>query len=120
MDVSIVFWLVIGAITVAAHYFHNRLSEKKTELLQTFVDKGQPIPPELLVAGRTLYDHRAFTVGGIILLAIGAAAAMFFWSMSSGTFGKATGPTWLPFLSVFPFCIGGACLFVARYLRRHE
>jgi hypothetical protein len=118
MGVGAVFWLVIGAIVIAGILGSNYVAAKKSALIESFIEKGLPIPPGL-IEGRKLYDWRGFMVAGVILVASGIALLIFFSALITW---QADDPDqrFLPFISAFPFCIGVACLLIAKYLRTHE
>ena len=44
MDVSVVFWLVIGAVAVAGVIGNSYAATKKNALIENLIEKGQPIP----------------------------------------------------------------------------
>ncbi len=113
---SIFLWAMVGAVIIAAIYFRYKTRIARTRLLQTFVEKGQPIPPELLGEAKTKANPVA---RGIVLISAGLATILFFWAMTSGVFGEKDPDTWIPFLGVFPLFIGIAYLSIGLYQRRH-
>ena len=118
MDPVIVFWLVMGGIVIASVIGSNHTQAKKIALIESFIEKGQPIPPGLL-EGRKLYDWRGFMVGGIVLLAAGIAMLIFFTALITWQVTDMQ-QRFLPSIAAFPLCIGAACLLIARRLKRNE
>lgn len=118
MDVAIVFWLVIGVISVAGYIASSYTASKKNALIESLIEKGQPIPPELFDS-RKPYDWRGFMIGGVMSTAVGVALAIFFWALTTW---QATDPEqrFLPFISAFPIVIGAALMVIARYLKNNE
>jgi hypothetical protein len=113
---GVIFWLILGTIIIVTIYFRHKGRIERTRLLQTFVEKGLPIPPELLSEPRAKANPIA---RGIMLTSSGLATILFLWSMTSGVFGEKDPDTWLPFLGVFPLFIGIAYLAIGLYQRRH-
>ena len=118
MNTGMVFWLVIGAIAVAAVLGNSYVAAKKTALIESFIEKGQPIPPGLL-EGRKLYDWRGFMVAGVICVAAGIALLIFFCALITWQVDDPD-QRFLPFISAFPFSVGIACLLIAKYLKTNE
>jgi len=118
MDVSVVFWLVIGAVAVAGVIGNSYAAAKKNALIESLIEKGQPIPPQLL-EGRKIYDWRGFMVAGVIFATSGVALLIFFLALTTW---QVTDPEqrFLPFISAFPISIGVAFLVIARYLKNNE
>lgn len=118
MNVAVVFWLVIGAIAVAGVIGSSYRASKKNGLIESLIEKGQPVPPELFDSHNP-YDWRGFMIGGVVLLATGIALAIFFWALTTW---QVTDPDkrFLPFISAFPISIGAALLLIARYLKNNE
>lgn len=113
---SIALWILIAAVIGAVIYFRYRTSIERIRLAQTLIEKGQPIPPELL-AGNA--KKRNPVARGIMLISIGLATSLVLWTMTSGYFGEKDPDTWLPFLGAFPLFIGIAYLTIGLYQRRH-
>lgn len=118
MDVAIVFWLVIGVIAVAGVIGSSYRETKKNALIESLIEKGQPIPPQLF-EGSKPYDWRGFMIGGVMSTAVGVALAIFFWALTTW---QATDPEqrFLPFISAFPIVIGVALIAIARHLKNNE
>lgn len=111
------FWLAIAAIVIAAIYFRHRSQEGRNGVLQTMIEKGQPVPPDMFQTARHPLDQHRLTVSGIILIALGFAAVIFF---SALVHLQNLNERFLPFLSAFPFCLGIGCLVAARFIKRHD
>jgi hypothetical protein len=118
MNTGMVFWLVIGAIAVAGVLGNSYVAARKTALIESFIEKGQPIPPGLL-EGRKLYDWRGFLVGGIMSLAAGIGMMIFFIALTNWQVTDEE-QRFLPFISAFPISIGLALLLIAGYLKKHD
>lgn len=106
---TIIFWAAIVLIVFCSSYFSYRSRASRHRLIETMVEKGQPIPPELLMndCGR---GHSPIHLG-IVLMCIGVALAVFFWAMGSTAFGGDHDvPAWLPVVGIFPFMVGLARL----------
>lgn len=48
--VPIVFWIVIGLMVIVPRYFRNKERLEVQNTVRTAIDKGQPMPPELIEA----------------------------------------------------------------------
>lgn len=118
MGVGEIFWLVIGAVAIAGILANTYAAAKKTALIESFIEKGQPIPPGLL-EGRKLYDWRGFMVAGVICVAAGVALLIFFCALITWQVHNPD-QRFLPFISAFPLSVGMACLLIAKYLKTHE
>lgn len=118
MEVSVVFWLVIGAVAVAGVIGNSYAATKKNALIESLIEKGQPIPPQLF-EGRKLYDWRGFMVAGVICVAAGIALLIFFCALITWQVDDVD-QRFLPFISAFPLSVGVACLLIAKFLRTHE
>lgn len=115
-----VFWMAIVAIVFVSTFFSYRERASRNRMIQTLVEKGQPIPPELLEEARRRPGRsRSPFSSGIYLMCIGIAIAVFLWAMSSGVpmFEGERIPNWIPFVGIFPFMIGFA-RFVSGFLER--
>jgi hypothetical protein len=116
------FWLIIGAIVIASLYFRHQTAVRRTQVIQTMVEKGAPIPSDLFQEPRrNPINGHTFIAAGILLLGLAAAALVFFLALTSAALNDhAQAPRFVPFLSAFPFFIGIACLVTGRYLKSHE
>ena len=115
MESTIIFWGAIVLIVVAGNYFRYKSQSSRHRVIEAMVQKGQPVPPELL-AGRDRYSYRYSNPiqSGIFLMCIGIALAVFFWAMTGGgDFMDSNDhiPSWLPVIGIFPFMVG-----LARFL----
>jgi hypothetical protein len=115
------FWLMVGAIAVTATVFRYLRERSRLALLRTIVEKGQPMPANLFQESPRAWDHRAFVVAGILLGGISVAMALIGITIRSGLLhGVYTEKDNLVLiLSLFPFCLGAACMVAGRYLRSH-
>jgi Domain of unknown function (DUF6249) len=117
--VAITFWIVIGIVVVANGYFVYQVRLARYRVMQTLADKGQPVPTELFNGPR-----RAAPVGmlrgAVVLLCLGAALGLFFWSMTAQSIfhGPIETAAWLPTIALFPIAIGFALLLMAMLERR--
>jgi len=71
--------IAIVAVVGLIFYFRNRRNKMLHETLRAMVDKGMPIPPELLnqsVSDRTKRPRNDFRTG-LILISLGAGVAIF-------------------------------------------
>ena len=107
----------IPAIIIAGQYFKNREKLRMQELMRLSIEKGQPLPPEVVEAMtrsvRTLPSaHRDLRMG-IIWLAVAGGLAAFAYALGYSESGS---DGFLPLLgiSAFPAFIGLA--FVAMGL----
>ncbi|HVU21137.1 MAG TPA: DUF6249 domain-containing protein [Rhizomicrobium sp.] len=115
MESTIIFWGAIVLIIVIVNFFSHRNMASRHRMIETLAEKGQPIPPELLMPMRGR-DYRFYSPiqSGIFLMCIGVALAVFFWAMTGGgNYFEGTDrmPSWLPFIGIFPFMVG-----LARFL----
>ena len=119
MEVGAIFWLVMGGIAIAGILANTYAASKKTALIESFIEKGQPIPPGLL-EGRKLYDWRGFMVAGVICVAAGIALLIFFCALITWQLSDDPETRFLPFISAFPISVGIACLLIAKYLKTND
>lgn len=115
MESTLIFWGAIVLIVVLGNYFRYKSQSSRHRVIEAMVQKGQPVPPELL-AGRDQYSYRYHSPiqSGIFLMCIGVALAVFFWAMTGGgdfMDSKDHIPNWLPVIGIFPFMVG-----LARFL----
>jgi hypothetical protein len=120
--VVIAFWNVVAIVAVCAIIFRFLGERSRNRLFQSLVEKGQPLPPDLMRETPRAWDPRGFVVAGILLLALGVATALFGLAVSSGLAwddaASSGGPSrMVMLLSLFPFCLGGACLLIGRLLK---
>jgi hypothetical protein len=115
------FWLMVGTIAVTATVFRYLRERSRLALLRTLVERGQSLPHDFLQEGPRDWDHRGFVVAGILLAGLSLATALLGIAIQSGLLhGVHTEKDNLVLiLSLFPFCIGAACMVAGRYLRSH-
>jgi hypothetical protein len=116
---SAVFWIVIGTVLIANGYFAYQVRIARYRVMQTLAEKGQPVPVELF-NGTLRPPHTGLMRAAIILMAIGFALGVFFWSMTSVSIfhGPIDSALWLPTIGLFPFMVGFAFLVMALLERR--
>jgi hypothetical protein len=108
---SAVFWGAIVLIVLVSSYFSHRARLAKYKMMETLAEKGQTLSPELLASLGNGGRHRNSVQGGIFMMCIGVAIAVFFWAM-----GGAGNPfagehiSWLAVIGIFPFMVGLAKL----------
>jgi hypothetical protein len=118
-----VFWLFIAAIAISGIYFRHQTAAKRSQVIQAMVEKGTPVPPDLLQEPRRPpAGSKSLISTGIVLLGVAPATLVFFIALTSNQFGLPDRGqiAFLPFLSAFPFFIGLACLVAGRYLKSQE
>ncbi|WP_419255166.1 DUF6249 domain-containing protein [Caulobacter sp. ErkDOM-YI] len=79
--IPIIMFLVVGAIVIVPVYLKSRERIEMQSTLRAAIDKGQPVPPEVIealtrnvkVAPTSLSDIRA----GVIWLAVGIGIGLF-------------------------------------------
>ncbi len=117
--VATMFWTVIGIILVANGYFIYQVRMARYRVMQTLAEKGQPVPPELFVGPRRSAPVGMMR-GAIVLISLGVAFAIFFWSMTAQSMfhGPIENAQWLPAIAAFPLGIGFALWLMAMFERR--
>ena len=112
--VAAMFWTVIGIIVVANGYFIYQVRMARYRVMQTLADKGQPVPIELFNGPRRT-AHAGMLRGAIVLLSLGSALGLFFWSMTAQSIfhGPIENAAWLPTIALFPIAIGFSLLLMA-------
>ena len=128
--IVILFWLMVATISVTSIFFRYLGLSSRNSLLKMMVDKGHPIPPELLqdkLVNRQPglpnlpWDHRGMVVMGIFLLGLGAAMALFGAAVANGMVFELHGDrreNGTLFFSLFPFSLGVAAIAAGIYLRK--
>lgn len=114
LDSTIIFWGAIVIIVVVGNFFRYRSQASRHRVIEAMVQKGQPVPTELLSPSRDRdFRYHNPIQSGILLMCIGVALAVFFWAMTGGGnyFDGEHMPNWLPFVGIFPFMVG-----LARFL----
>ena len=116
-----VFWVVIALVVVANGYFVYQVRMARYRVMQTLADKNQPVPTDLLGgAKRTL--HVGMLRGAIVLICLGTALGVFFWSMTAQSLfhGPIEHAAWLPSIALFPLMLGFALLLMSLLERKHS
>ncbi len=107
--IPIVFFAMVGAVLISFLYYRARMHTDN--VLQSLAEKGMPIPTELFRKADRQDARAPYFARGYILLSAGLATVIFFWAVTSGSFGpRLEDRLWLPFLGVFPLFVGIACL----------
>jgi peptidoglycan/LPS O-acetylase OafA/YrhL len=118
MELGHVIWLVIGAIAIAAIYFRHAKTVSRHHVLQTMIEKGQPVSTDIFderqQPRRGIEVWQSFMAAGIILIGVGFAMAIFFTALQ---WSREVDEKFLPAISAFPFCVGIACLVVGRFIK---
>jgi len=116
---AVIFWVVIGVVIVANGFFIWQARMARWRVMQTLADKGQPVPVELF-HGPMRQAPLGLLRGGTVLVALGLALGVFFWSMTAQSpfNGPITEANWLPTIALFPIMIGVALLIMAMFDRR--
>lgn len=117
--VAVIFWVVIGIVIIANGFFIWQARMARWRVMQTLADKGQPVPVELF-HGPMRQASVGLLRGGTILVALGVALGVFFWSMTAQSIfhGPITDASWLPTIALFPIMIGVALLIMSMFDRR--
>lgn len=119
--IPIAFFAMIAAIVIAPRYLRSREREKLQETLRAAIEKGQPIPPEIVAAmasdARPPPSPERDLRRGVIWLAIAAGMATLGLAMWFHH-DDAT----LPLLGIaaFPGFIGLAFIVIALISRRKD
>ncbi len=111
-DSTLIFWGAIVLIVLAGNYFSYKTQASRHRMMETLAQKGQPIPPDLVVGMRGDYRYRSPIQSGIFLMCVGIALAVFFWALGGGGDFLEDNhvPHWLPVIGIFPFMVGLARL----------
>ena len=112
--VAALFWAVIGFVVVANGYFIYQVRMARYRVMQTLAEKGQPVPADLFNGPRRT-AHVGMLRGAIVLLCLGSALGVFFWSMTAQSIfhGPIESAAWLPSVALFPILLGFALLLMA-------
>lgn len=112
------FWTAIAAIAIAAIYFRHAKAVSRHHVLQTMIEKGQPVSTEIFDerqnGRRGIEVWQSFMAAGIILIGLGFAMAIFFTALQ---WSDEVQERFLPAIAAFPFCVGIACLVVGRLIK---
>jgi hypothetical protein len=74
--VSTVFFLFCGAVVIGTLYFRNRAREMRHQTIRIALEKGQPLPPDLLEVPRRPGSDLAT---GVKLIALGGGISLFLY-----------------------------------------
>ena len=112
--VGSVFWIVVGAVLIANGFFVVVVRMARYRVLLTLAEKGQPVPVELF-NGAARQAPVGMMRGAIVLICLGIALGVFFWSMTAQSIfhGPIASAAWLPTIALFPVMIGLALLLMA-------
>ena len=115
----LVFWIAIAVIVIGTGYFRAKERVARFKMIQTLAEKGQPLS-EVFGEERRSHGTRGLVHSGILLICMGLAIGLLFWSMhgGNGLFHSTAGrdaPDWLMMVGVFPFLLGVARLVSALY-----
>jgi hypothetical protein len=120
--IPIIMFLVIGAIVIAPRYFKSREREALQATLRTAIEKGQPLPPEVIDAIST--DARPAPSAardlrtGIIWIGVAVGLACFAYAIGyMDEEGAAHAFYPLIGMAAFPGFIGLAFLIMAAINR---
>lgn len=116
----VIIWTAILLLVFIVSLFSYLSRRSKYQLLERLAEKGQTLTPEMLSSissGRAREDKNPVT-GGIFLMCIGIALAIFFWGME-GWGNPMHGDSWLPVIGIFPFMVGLA-RFIGGLISRRD
>ena len=121
--VPITIFLVLGAMVIAPRYFKSRERESLQATLRAAIERGQPLPPDVIEAiTRDVKPARETTPGsdlrrGIIWLGVAAGMVGFAYAVGYGV--DDSGDWFWPLIGIaaFPGFIGGALLVIAMMNR---
>lgn len=108
----VIIWTAILLLVFIVSLFKYLSRRSKYQLLERLAEKGQQLTPEMLQGitnGGKSKDDKNPISGGIFLMCIGVALAVFFWGMN-GWGNPMHGDSWLPVIGIFPFMVGLARL----------
>lgn len=78
-----IFGAIVAVVAIVSYAAH-RARAMRHEILRLALEKGQPIPPELLREPERRLDAARDLRRGLTLLALGAGTALFFFFMPDG------------------------------------
>ncbi len=111
------FFVMIAAIVIVPRWFRVREREALQATLRAAIEKGQPLPPEVIDAisrdARPVPSAGRDLRTGIILLCIAAAFAAMGAAGSYYSDGEFDGAGWMIGIAAFPGFIGLAFLIIA-------
>ena len=120
MEDGAAFWLGLAAIVIAAIYFRHARTLSRHHVLETMIEKGQPVSTEIFDERnyrRGMGVRQAFLAAGIILIGVSCGMAILFAALQwTGEVDE----KFLPAIAAIPFCVGIACLVTSRLLKQNE
>ncbi|MGH8099902.1 MAG: DUF6249 domain-containing protein [Chthoniobacterales bacterium] len=114
--VAVVFLSIFGApvlIVAVILYFGFSKTRMKHRTIRMLVEKGQPIPPELLAPPTPTVRQRSDMRRGVVLLMVGLGVMVFL-----GAVNDWEGGAWA--LGIIPFLIGAGYLLVWKFDSRKD
>ena len=114
--VAVVFLSIFGApvlIVAVILYFGFSKTRMKHRTIRMLVEKGQPVPPELLAPPTPTVRQRSDMRRGVVLLMVGLGVMLFL-----GAVNDWEGGAWA--LGIIPFLIGAGYLLVWRLDSRKD
>src|SRR5437762_240379 len=75
--ISLIFWTFVGAVIIVPQYFKYKDRQKMHETLRVAFEKGQPVPPEIIMALQSNVGDRLTPTAerdlrrAIVLIAVG-------------------------------------------------
>jgi len=98
-------------IAVTAIITEARVRRSRHDTIRTALEKGVPVPPELLDAPEKSHQSRDDRRAAIILLALSPGLFLFLWMLGIGN---------VAYVSVITACIGVALLLNSILDRKHD
>jgi len=114
--VAIVFLTIFGApvlIVAVILYFGFSKSRMTHRTIRMMVEKGQPVPPELLAPPAPAQHQRSDMRRGVVLVMVGLGLTLFL-----GAVNDWEGGAWA--LGIIPFLIGVGYLLVWKLERKKD
>ena len=106
-DGNLFFWITTGVVAVTWIFYGYMARIHRDKLIQSLIEKGQPIPKGLL--GGADDAPPSARGAGIVLISIALGLAALLWGMTSpdSPFGDTIpGMQWLPLAAILPFMAG--------------
>ena len=117
------FFTMIVLVVAVPLWFGYRKRQGRIKLIETIIDKGQPLTPELLegidkaVDGKS-QPHVSTMGNAITLILVGVALAVFFLLMALSSHSGGHGDYFLVAIGLFPIAVGAARLIDYLYHKR--
>lgn len=115
------FFAMIVLIVAFPLWFGYRKRQGRIKLIETILDKGQTLTPELLEGIDKAIDSKPHvsTMGNAItLILVGVALAVFFLLMALSSHSGGHGDYFLAAIGLFPIAVGAARLIDFYYHKR--